>query len=120
MNIPAKYRFMIGTTSRVPGSRRHYLIMDFDGPIYYQQAGAIGSLAPHRSVWQRTTNGTHIYTPVQFRTLREMLTVAVDLGADPTWARIAQRRGYAFLADKCMLDIPWPVERMIVSHGKKE
>ena len=120
MSIPRKYRFMIGTTSRVPGSRRHYLILDYYRPVIHFQAGAITFASNFKDRWQKTDHGWHVYTPIQFQTLSEMLETAVLLGADPAWARIAGQRGYAFLADKYCISLPWPVQRMVVTYGERQ
>ena len=102
----AKYHFMLGTTSRVPGQPGwHYLILDIDKKIEIQIEDA---------VVQKTENGFHVYTPQVMR-LKPMLKLAVKLGADKGWAEIALKRGYAFLADKSPVHMPWPVDRQVVS-----
>jgi hypothetical protein len=111
MKAPAKWRFAIGTTSRVPGSSLHYLMLDVDNknpwPYQYQFQD------PFKRCIQETKSGFHIYTSYQL-SFAEMLYRSVGMGADPAWARIAQARGYAFLADKAPIALPWPVERMVI------
>lgn len=105
---------MLGTTSRVPNSHLHYLILDIDRSALSRRLGLI----PCPMVFQRTNSGWHIYTSLQLP-FDEMLTVAKTLGADQGWLNIAYLRGYAFLADYDEVPLPWPVERMIVSCGEK-
>ena len=115
-----KWNFAIGTTSRVPGSRfLHYLILDIDN----------GTLVPNKTFeildgmsnynYQYTEHGIHIYTNF-IATFLKCSVLAKKLGADPKWISIAERRGYFYLADKNVVKLPWPVERMIIYRGKKE
>lgn len=107
-----KYHFMLGTTSRVPDRPGwHYLLFDFDSKCVIP--ARIAELCDHEMRWQETQSGWHIFTSLKMR-LEPMLTVAVSLGADRTWARLALKRGWAFLADKGEVKIPWPVERCVI------
>lgn len=106
-----QWTFAIGTTSRVPGRPGwHYLIIDIDGPWPDTM----------RDVWepdwrkQQTPHGWHVYTPITGPSLPWMLSVAAVMGADPVWCNIANKRGYAFLADRAPIRLPWPVERMVI------
>jgi hypothetical protein len=104
-----KWSFAIGTTSRVPGKPGwHYLMLDIDGEFTHQNADEF-----EISVLQKTESGIHVFTPI-LMALSPMLRLALSLGADPAWCSIAEKRGYAFLADKAPLHIPWPVERMVI------
>lgn len=106
-----KYHFMLGTTSRVPGHKGlHYLIGDFDGVKRKPDWSRF-------QITQRTQSGWHVYTPYRLP-LKKMLQFAVRHGADRTWARLALKRGWAFLADKGEVKIPWPVERMVIGWRK--
>jgi hypothetical protein len=107
MKAPAKWRFAIGTTSRVPGSSLHYLMLDVDDPTW-----VMGYRVCLYRI-QVTKSGFHVYTNEKL-SFEQMLFTAVGMGADPAWARIAQARGYAFLADKAPIALPWPVERMVI------
>lgn len=122
MRPSSKWRFGIGTTSRVPQSKLHYFIADFDGPI------------PHKTVveWmlsnfpsttevirQKTHHGWHIYTDWKM-TFTKLVQTLKLIGADPSWIRIGEKRGYFFLADKAEIQFPWPVEHMVIHHGKKK
>lgn len=113
-----KYHFMLGTTSRVPGAPGwHYLIIDVDSKTRMKHLFLRGIL-PEPNVSQETVSGVHIYTNRVLR-LKQMLHIAVKwYGADRTWARLALKRGWAFLADKGEVKIPWPVERMVIGWRK--
>jgi hypothetical protein len=115
-----KWNFAIGTTSRVPGRKRlHYLILDIDGTK--DIAGICSCLTRLGHKWrsQKTENGYHVYTNF-ISGLKECAIIAGSLGADRNWIRIAEARGYFFLADKRHMQLDWPVERMIIYRGKKE
>lgn len=108
-----KYHFMIGTTSRVPKAPGwHYLILDVDQKELpdnlYQFLHSV------RFEIQKTKNGWHVYTDHVMR-LRAMIGKALTFGADKTWAKLALGRGWAFLADKKRVKIPWAVERKIIA-----
>ena len=108
-----KYHFMLGTTSRVPGAPGwHYLILDIDGGKKLPSMGLTFGIKP-ACIAQRTNSGWHVFTAVKMR-LKPMLKRAIHMGADRTWARLALKRGWAFLADKGEVKIPWPVERMVI------
>jgi hypothetical protein len=107
--IPSKWQFAIGTTSRVPGSNYlHYLILDID-----RATKAPAKFMRCEQRWQKTQSGWHLYTPWQM-SFQDFLMNAEVYGADKKWLTIAEKRGYAFLADKKYLALPWPVERMVI------
>lgn len=111
-----KWKFAIGTTSRVPNSKQqHYLIADFDKVPHLPRIMALGA---NNMMLQRTPNGWHLYTDLQysFKKLCEVLSI---IGADKKWISIGKSRGYLFLADKQAVYLPWPVERMNI-YAKKE
>lgn len=112
-----KWNFAIGTTSRVPGTSWHYLLMDVDG-CYRDDALRILGIVSRKyfseAVMQKTANGWHLYSNIEFPSIESMILESVNLGSDPVWAHIALKRGYAFLADKHPLPLPWPVERMVI------
>jgi hypothetical protein len=111
-----KWRLAIGTTSRVPQSKLHYLIADFD--CKNLRLGLLSGYEPDHIFIQRTPNGWHVYTDLQF-TFKKLCEALHILGADRSWISIGETRGYFFLADKGPVTLPWPVERMKLS-GKKE
>lgn len=100
-----------GITSRVPGTEFHYLIIDIDG----KHLPVLNEFCEGARAY-KTKHGFHIYTPAIFCNLRSMLSIATRLGADPTWARLATRRGYAFLRTKIPIDLPWPIEYMTLTR----
>ncbi len=120
-----KWQFAIGTTSRVPGEQKgidslHYFIMDIDGEDAVSVLKIVASYITKlgfQYVPQQTKNGFHLYSNMMMP-LRQCLILALQLGADMKWCLIAARRGYFFLADKKIVELPWPVERMII-HAKK-
>jgi len=117
MKPKAKWRFAIGTTSRVPDSGGlHYLIADFDDSI--NLSVNLGSLG-NNIMFQRTPHGWHMYsdTVLPFKLLIQKLK---QLSADPNWIRIGEERGYLFLADKSAIVFPWPVEHMVIHYGKEK
>lgn len=111
-----KWKFAIGTTSRVPNSKLHYLIIDFDAEK--PKLGLVTSLQPQHIFVQRTPNGWHVYTDLQY-TFKKLVEVLDIIGADRQWIEIGKSRGYLFLADKGPVTLPWPVERMRI-HARKE
>ncbi len=117
--ILEKWRFAIGTTSHVPGSKLHYLIMDIDnhGPSLSKVFCVLNAGHDVKMIWEKTENGVHVYSNLKMP-FREMLILSERLGADPSWIKIARARGYAYLADKHQFKIPWPVERMVISYRK--
>jgi len=111
-----KWKFAIGTTSRVPDSGGlHYLIADFDSVDIRIDPTKFGN----NIVMQRTPNGWHIYTDVvlPFNILLQKLR---QLKADPAWIKIGEKRGYFFLADKSMTVFPGRVERRVIRYGKEK
>jgi hypothetical protein len=117
MKAEYKWRFAIGTTSRVPDSGGlHYLIADFD------ENGAIDFpflFNCNNFIVQRTEHGWHVYTD-QIGTFDSVITKLKHIGADKAWIRIAERRGYLFLADKSEIHFPWPVEHMVIHMEKND
>ena len=118
-----KWNFAIGTTSRVPGCKGfHYLIIDIDGKENHNdvfnratyQLGEIGC----DWVYEETQHGFHIYTSF-ITSFKESIILAGLLGADRSWLRIGEGRGYLYLADKTPIRMGWPVERMLI-YAKKE
>lgn len=113
-----KWRFAIGTTSRVPDSGGlHYVIADFDDKLPSMEL--IDKLGIRNALIQATKHGWHMYTDriVPFKPLIKMLEM---LGADQAWIDIGKERGYFFLADKSRICFPWPVEHMVIHHGKEK
>jgi hypothetical protein len=112
-----KWRFAIGTTSRVPDSGGlHYLIADFDNPNVSIQLGKLGAC---NLIMQRTDHGWHLYTDVVLP-FNLLVSALKELGADPAWIEIGKKRGYYFLADKSMIVFPWKVEHMVIHHAKEK
>jgi hypothetical protein len=113
-----KWKFAIGTTSRLPKSGLHYLIADFDGPLINRPTLRL-VINCCRFKLQATKHGWHLYTDqvMDFPTLIKTLK---QIGADRAWIRIGQKRGYMFLADKKEIKFPWPVEHMVIHHGKEK
>lgn len=115
-----KWRFGIGTTSRVPYLGGHYLMLDIDGKPNWQKLVDFASAERRRIVVQKTEHGYHIYTDFRSNLLEVVCHLAKQLGADERWINIAKKRGYLFLADKDRIELPWPVERMIIHRGKEK
>lgn len=120
---PYKWDFAIGTTSRVPGCKGfHYLILDIDGKDKYNERfnAATNRLDTFSCDYhvQETEHGFHVYTNL-ITSLQECALLAGLLGADRGWIRIAESRGYFYLADKKPVNLEWPVERMIIYAKKK-
>jgi hypothetical protein len=109
-----KWKYAIGTTSRVPGSKLHYLIVDFD--IENPRLGILLGYRPGHIFVQQTKNGWHVYTDLTFTFSKLCETLSI-IGADHKWIEIGKQRGYFFLADKDAVYLPWPVERMQL-HAK--
>lgn len=114
-----KWRFALGTTSRIPGKKgQHYLILDIDGDIPFVLPENLTEVGVTKMIWMRTRHGWHIYTDlkVSWKKLPKLLR---RLGADKTWIDIGEVRGYFFLADYDLVTLPWPIERMALRVTKK-
>jgi len=118
-----KWKFAIGTTSRVPFDSEqpnymHYLIADFDGGTLSDIFRKVQHIRGINHIFiQRTNHGWHLYTDLMM-TFHNLILTLHKIGADKQWIVIGQSRGYFFLADKSAVILPWPVERMII-HAKK-
>ena len=113
INHKYKWYFAIGTTSRVPGSKKHYLIMDFDNPDSIFSLGE-DLYGASKAVIQKTPHGWHIYTN-RICSWKELLSILRNqFLVDQKWIDIGEERGYLFLADKDRMHMEWPVERMII------
>lgn len=114
----SKWKFAIGTTSRVPnsGGVLHYLIADFDNEI---PDIPVALVAGDNLIIQKTPHGWHMYSD-KCMPFDALVKVLEYLGADPTWIQIGQQRGYFFLADKRQINFHWPVEHMVIYYGAKE
>ena len=113
-----KWRFAIGTTSRVPYKQGyHYLIADYDSK--FPSFHLLDISGANNAVFQKTEHGWHLYTDWIF-TFDELVSELHCLGADEAWIRIGKKRGYFFLADKSHVAMSWPVERMVIYHGENE
>lgn len=113
--LTKKWKFCIGTTSRIPHERtnRHYLLLDIDGKLSFRLWKKILD-ADSLAVLERTPKGFHIYTSIRVSG-RQFVEMAKKFGADPVWIEIGRRREYWFLADKCRrTPLQWKVERMIL------
>lgn len=115
-----KWKFAIGTTSRVPESKQHYLIADIDSHDttnleHRKIKFLLEELITCRVFWQKTKHGWHLYTNYicSFSELLKLLKGCCD----SKWLKIGRERGYLFLADKDIVNLPWAVERMII-HAK--
>lgn len=117
-----KWKFAIGTTSRIPNRPGfHYLIADFDHhDIGKELEYLTGFVKINHLFLQRTNHGWHMYTDY-IMSFRDICILLGDI-ADKAWASIGEKRGYFYLADKNIVLVPWPVERMIihVEKGKGE
>ena len=122
--IPNKWRFAIGTTSRVPGYKWHYLILDYDNVpfsyVFHRLVNRFPCIVRGGEQFQfhaqPTQSGWHVFTSIHFYYFEELIDVAYAMGADPAWLRIGEKRGYLFLADKAPVPLPWPVERMVIAR----
>ena len=120
MNPKRKWRFAIGTTSRVPTREEyHYLIADFDTENIPLTPFLSGILSNGRYFWEPTQHGWHLYTNIIFP-FPKLVTTLQMIEADPAWIEIGEKRGYFFLAHKSYLRFNWPVEYMILNHGKEK
>lgn len=108
-----KWRFAIGTTSRVPSSDLHYLIGDVDGQILpvLKKLYEFCFPVPNNIFVQKTQHGYHFYTDLKIP-FSKAIFLLHKIGCDKAWIEIAKTRGYFFLADKSAVILPWPVERM--------
>lgn len=112
-----KWKFAIGTTSRVPNSGGlHYLIADFD--LDYLPLNDLIELGGNTLLIQKTEHGYHVYSKAIY-TFDDLITRLVILNADPAWIQIGTKRGYFFLADKDFINFPWPVEHMTINWNWK-
>jgi hypothetical protein len=113
-----KWAFAIGTTSRVPNSKRHYLIADYD-LTHPPSISLLMGLRPQHIFIQQTEHGWHVYTDLTY-TFKKLLEILSLIKADPSWCTIGAQRGYLFLADKGPIHLPWPVERMSLYAKRKK
>lgn len=118
MRISQKWKFAIGTTSRVSSGPAplHFLMLDIDGPLSFRKWRSITRLCPN-AVLDRTRNGFHVYTDYVVSP-GEFVRFARKFGADQNWIRIGEKRGYWFLADRCRaVNLDWKVQRMKLHHA---
>lgn len=122
MELKHKWRFAIGTTSRVPGSDLHYLIADFDNvrllkptTIPYKP----NSNNEYKTISEATPHGWHLYTNL-IMNFDNLVRTLKEIEADPAWIEIGRLRGYYFLAHKSELHFSWPVEHMVIHHDKEK
>jgi hypothetical protein len=136
-----KWKFAMGTTSRVPGTGKglvkdlnghqynlelHYLMADLDTGIYSRSSlktfltYLVSTLNVRNIVTQRTENGWHVYTDYSggFWNIVDILRERPQV--DQQWLNIAEKRGYLYLADKDAVILPWPVERMQLHHERRQ
>jgi hypothetical protein len=115
-----KWRYAIGTTSRVPNQPGcHYLIADFDMHSIPQPFEFYIIDKAKNITRQKTKRGCHVYTDIRFSNFDLMCNKLIDLGADRSWVNIGRARGYLFLADKDLVAVPYPVERMQIHYDHK-
>lgn len=116
-----KWRFAIGTTSRVPGSRAHYLIADFDEKNNMRMWALVHACTEYGINYrlQETRRGYHLYTNLQMSFSRLRATLR-RLRADSAWIEIGSNRGYYFLADKNRIRFTWKVEHMMLRRYDKK
>jgi hypothetical protein len=121
-----KWRFAIGTTSRVPGRPGvHYFIADFDDVnlmhVYRSRNNYLLEILNSATYfqWQRTPHGWHLFTNVTMK-FCDMKWLLIHTMADTSWITIGYQRGYWFLADKEHMRFPYPVERMKIYNGKNQ
>jgi hypothetical protein len=115
-----KWKFAVGTTSRVPDSKLQYLIVDIDNRsgLFLALRYIVGTLRATNVITQPTKRGWHIYTNSRM-CWRELLRWLPRVPyVDKQWLKIGERRGYFYLADKDAITFNWPVQRMIIHHGK--
>ena len=121
-NQKNKWRFAIGTTSRVPhsGGSLHYLIADFDDDTFPLHDPYLCGILFDASnvILQRTKHGWHLYSDLVFE-FDKLINVLKAIGADLAWVSIGKERGYYFLADKQEIDFPYSVEHMVIHYDKK-
>lgn len=115
-----KWKFAVGTTSRVPDSDMHYLIGDIDGALMpvLKELWRHCFPIPQNIFIQKTEHGYHFYTDLKIP-FNKAVMLLHKVGCDKKWITIAKTRGYFFLADKSAVNLPWPVERMKI-HAKKK
>lgn len=114
-----KWDFAIGTTSRVPGRPNyHYLIVDVDESRLQTLPELLRQLGAKTIILQGTpSGGWHVYTNIIY-SWRQLFHF-MPTYADQKWLSIGKRRGYLFLADKNVITMPWPVERMVLHFDRK-
>jgi hypothetical protein len=116
----AKWKFAIGTTSLVPDTSLHYLILDVDNDQteptlrYLTDVLHVTDLAAYP-----TPHGWHIYTAYKLSFLLLIQCISNVPNVDTQWLAIGRKRGYMFLADYKPVILPWPVVRMVLNHGKR-
>jgi hypothetical protein len=122
MKPKSKWKFAIGTTSRVPHSGGlHYFIADFDDYIFPLEDQIVRWIVDPANIiiLQKTEHGWHLYTDVIFSFDKLVANLKLT-GADAAWIDIGKERGYFFLADKSEIDFPYPVEHMVIHYGKEK
>jgi hypothetical protein len=53
-------------------------------------------------------------------TWKSLVILLKKVGADPAWVSIGESRGYYFLADKSEIQFSWPVEHMVLHYGEEK
>lgn len=115
-----KWRFAIGTTSRVPFlTASHYFIADFDNEPFSNDKLRNTLLCCDNIILQQTQHGWHLYSDLVM-SFEELFQTLKEVGADKSWIKIGHKRGYYFLADKSLIFFPWPVEHMVIHYDKKK
>lgn len=119
--IDYKWRFAVGTTSRVPGQRGvHFLMLDIDSVNHDSVDVRLAMDFGCRTFATRSPNGWHIFTDIR-RGFKSTCELALAYGADPKWVEIGRNRGYLFLADYKPMKLLWKTERMaIYFNGERE
>jgi hypothetical protein len=117
-----KWKFAIGTTSFVPDSKLHYLIVDIDTKDENKIVNAVWHLIyrfPRCSIYiQPTRHGYHLFTNIKLSWMDLRRKIRKIPFVDLTWIGIGESRGYFFLADKGHVRLSWKVRRMILRWEK--
>jgi hypothetical protein len=121
-----KWNFAIGTTSIMPLSCEgmHYLIVDIDTrtPSHIKEVDdylkTMQAKIGFSIIKQDTPNGVHYYTNLEVRWTRLLDTLKYIPHIDHSWLKIGTERGYFYLADKDIVNLPWPVTRMVIYKKK--